>query len=166
MEITEDGSATSRGLARPHPASARAEEMPQSTNARARVSKDEGERGLRHFRPTEATVARAEEPTCGCGKRSPAPFHCFRIVIYNGWRNSNVSSGRQCSAAHRWAVSSAARIDVMAGGRGGGRGRETRTAPTSRWPAYRGEAIMRGPRAPARHVDITRDEPWASEEVE
>jgi hypothetical protein len=24
------------------------------------------------------------EPTCGCGKRSPAALHCFRIVIYNG----------------------------------------------------------------------------------
>src|SRR5215831_4507424 len=70
------------------------------------------------------------------------------------------------SAAHRRAVSREARIDVMAGGRGGGRGGETRTAPTSRWPAYHGEAIMRGPRAPARHVNITRDEPWASEEVE
>src|SRR5262249_26200194 len=32
-----------------------------------------------------------EGPTCGCRKRSPAPFHSFRIVIYNGWRNSSVS---------------------------------------------------------------------------
>src|SRR6266404_837593 len=71
-----------------------------------------------------------------------------------------------CSAAHRWAVSNRARIEVMAGGRGGGRGREVRAASTSRWPAYRGEAITRGPRAPARHVAMTRDEPWASEEVE
>ena len=64
------------------------------------------------------------------------------------------------------AVSNGARIEVMAGGRGGGRGREVRAASTSRWPAYRGEAITRGPRAPARHVAMTRDEPWASEEVE
>src|SRR5215831_20451106 len=32
-----------------------------------------------------------EGPTWGCGKRSPAPFHCSRIDIYNGWCNSNVS---------------------------------------------------------------------------
>jgi hypothetical protein len=108
----------------------------------------------------------ASGSTCGCGKRSPAPFACFRIVIYNGRRNSNVSSGRLCSAAHGWAVSNGARIEVMAGGRGGGRGREIRAAPTSRWPAYRGEAIMRCPRALARHVAMTRDEPWVSEEVE
>src|SRR5262249_33300671 len=46
------------------------------------------------FWPNEAKRQRErEQPTCGCGKRSPAPFHCFRIVIYNGWRNSNVSTG-------------------------------------------------------------------------
>jgi len=39
--------------------------------------------------------ASAAEPTCGCRNRSPAPFHCFRIVIYNGKRNSNVSSRRR-----------------------------------------------------------------------
>jgi len=33
-----------------------------------------------------------EAPTSGCGKQPPAPLHCFRVVIYNGWRNSNVSS--------------------------------------------------------------------------
>src|SRR5262245_40364190 len=38
------------------------------------------------------TGSLSAEPTCGCRKRSPAPIHCFRIVIYNGWRNSNVSS--------------------------------------------------------------------------
>ena len=40
------------------------------------------------------------EPTCGCGKRSSAPIHCFRIVIYNRWRNSNVS-GRQRAGGRR-----------------------------------------------------------------
>src|SRR5690348_8144082 len=69
----------------------------------------------------------ASGSTCGCGKRSPAPFPCFRIVIYNGWRNSNVSSGR----------------------------RVLRRAP-----------LGGGARAPARHVAMTRDEPWVSEEVE
>jgi len=34
-----------------------------------------------------------EAPTCGCKKTSPAALHCFRLVIYNGWRNSNVWSG-------------------------------------------------------------------------
>src|SRR6266478_3182276 len=29
------------------------------------------------------------KPTCGCRKRLPAPVHCFRIVIYNEWCNSN-----------------------------------------------------------------------------
>jgi hypothetical protein len=29
-------------------------------------------------------------PTCGCEKRPPAALHCFRIVIYNERRNSNV----------------------------------------------------------------------------
>jgi len=68
--------------------------------------------------------ARDEAPTCGCGKRSPAPFACFRIVIYNGWRNSNVSSGRLCSAAHRWAVSNGARIEGWLGAREEAGGRE------------------------------------------
>src|SRR5215831_6964482 len=36
------------------------------------------------------TKPRAEAPTCGCRKRSPAPPHCLKIVIYNEWRNSNV----------------------------------------------------------------------------
>ena len=29
------------------------------------------------------------KPICGCRKRSPAPFHCLRIVIYNEWHNQN-----------------------------------------------------------------------------
>src|SRR5262249_1392954 len=33
-----------------------------------------------------------EGPTCGCGRGSPAAIHCFRIVIYNEQRNSNVSN--------------------------------------------------------------------------
>src|SRR5215472_11357044 len=39
-----------------------------------------------------------EAPTYGCGKWSPGTFHCFRIVIYNGWRNSNVSSRKHAAA--------------------------------------------------------------------
>ena len=30
-------------------------------------------------------------PTCGCAKRPPAQFHCFRPVIYNEFCNSHVS---------------------------------------------------------------------------
>jgi len=41
-------------------------------------------------------VAR-EAPTCGCGKRSSAPIHCFQIVIYNEDRNSHVSSANSRS---------------------------------------------------------------------
>ena len=36
-----------------------------------------------------------EEPTCGCGKRSRAPFPCFRPVIYRERRNFNVLSRRR-----------------------------------------------------------------------
>jgi hypothetical protein len=39
----------------------------------------------------------ANKPTCGCGNRSPAPIHCFRIVIYNENRNSHVSSANSRS---------------------------------------------------------------------
>jgi hypothetical protein len=50
-------------------------------------------------RPPFVCVAGSrEEPTCGCGKRSPAPLHCFRIVIYNERRNSNVSSRKRAVA--------------------------------------------------------------------
>jgi len=42
MRITENGSATSRGLGRPHPEERACWKIPQSSNARARVSKDEG----------------------------------------------------------------------------------------------------------------------------
>src|SRR4029450_4237843 len=33
----------------------------------------------------------SEGPTFGCTKSPPAPFYCFRIVIYNGFCNSRVS---------------------------------------------------------------------------
>src|SRR5262245_62993601 len=56
------------------------------SNARARVSKDEDARAAR-FGQTKSL----EESTCSCGNRSAARCHCFRVVIYNGWRNSNVS---------------------------------------------------------------------------
>jgi hypothetical protein len=57
-------------------------------------------RPLHGRRPGRRPFIKNEKPTCGCGKRSPAPFACFRIVIYNGWRNSNVSS-RQCAEGFR-----------------------------------------------------------------
>jgi hypothetical protein len=37
----------------------------------------------------DSGAASREEPTCGCRNGSPAPFHCFRIVIYNEWYNQN-----------------------------------------------------------------------------
>jgi hypothetical protein len=42
---------------------------------------------VRHFKSAEVGT------NCGCRKRSLVPLHyCFRIVIYNERRNSNVSS--------------------------------------------------------------------------
>jgi hypothetical protein len=38
-----------------------------------------------------------EGPTCGCGKRSRAPFPCFRPVLYRERRNSNVSSRQRAA---------------------------------------------------------------------
>ena len=81
--------------------SAHAEENPQSTNGRARVSKDADEpmcapscfethrSALRLWEQLHSHSAamllsmraRGEAPTCGCGKRSPAPFHCFRLLL-------------------------------------------------------------------------------------
>ena len=46
-----------------------------------------GPRALRGRRPGRRS--KNEEPTCGCTKWSPAQIHCFRPVIYNGWRNPN-----------------------------------------------------------------------------
>jgi len=46
--------------------------------------------------------ARAEEPTCGCRKRSPGPFPCFRPVLYRECRNSNVSSRERTVRRARW----------------------------------------------------------------
>ena len=42
-----------------------------------------------------AKRSHVEEPTCGCRKRSPGPFPCFRPVLYREWRNSNVSSRKR-----------------------------------------------------------------------
>src|SRR5215813_1295716 len=47
--------------------------------------------GAATYHPSVSAESR-EEPTCGCGKWPPGPLHCFRIVIYNGWRNPNVSA--------------------------------------------------------------------------
>src|SRR5262245_41034367 len=98
--------------------SAHVEDVRQTSNARARVSKDEEGcalmlrdgghsasktrvRALGRLLSMRASVvggilasqpaARAcTKPTCGCGRRSSAPVHCFRPVIYNEWCNSNV----------------------------------------------------------------------------
>src|SRR5262249_62079153 len=34
----------------------------------------------------------SERPTSGCAKSAPTPFHCLRIVIYNDFCNSHVST--------------------------------------------------------------------------
>src|SRR5262249_29065475 len=83
------------------------------------------------------------EPTYGCGKRAPARFHCFGIVIYNEPQLQRVEPlarappriVRRCCVA-RGSMS----------WRGVG-GRETQATSTSRWPAHRREAIMRGSRS-------------------
>jgi hypothetical protein len=55
--------------------------------------------GSRCARPGRRSLGQGEAPTCGCGKRTPAALHCFRIVIYNECRNSNVSGRRRAAAA-------------------------------------------------------------------
>ena len=57
-----------------------------------------GNDGVRVVRDCES-LGQDEAPTCGCGKRTPAALHCFRVVIYNEWRNSNVSGRRRAAAA-------------------------------------------------------------------
>jgi hypothetical protein len=57
----------------------------------------EGDGARRIFWPNEpkrgvCVFGRSEAPTCGCTKRSLAQFHCFRIVIYNDFCNSDVSA--------------------------------------------------------------------------
>ena len=108
--------------ARPHPEERACRRSVANSKARARVSKDEDEPVRppscfeTHRSAAEAVAAPSSraamllsmrasivggglakrrhvgEPTCGCGKRSRAPLHCFRIVIYNEWRNFNVRS--------------------------------------------------------------------------
>jgi hypothetical protein len=46
-------------------------------------------RPLHGRRPGRRPFTKNEKPTCGCGNRSPAPFHCFRPVINNGECNSS-----------------------------------------------------------------------------
>ncbi len=55
--------------------------------------------GSRCARPGRRSLGQGEAPTCGCGKRTPAALHCFRVVIYNEWCNSNVSGRRRAAAA-------------------------------------------------------------------
>ena len=50
--------------------------------------------GARRILASQA-AARARRPTCGCGKRLPAWFPCFRPVLYRERRNFNVSSRRR-----------------------------------------------------------------------
>jgi hypothetical protein len=74
-----------------------------NSNACARVSRDEDERARGILAKRTVVLAKrsqaggcvlgpSEAPTCGCTKRPPASFHCFRIVIYNDFCNSHVSA--------------------------------------------------------------------------
>src|SRR5262245_18060962 len=185
MGIPENGSATSRELGRPHPEERACASGSPKSKGRARVSKDEdgGPHASRRIaahlgleapalafgcdapqhegdgaRCSLAKRSHVEEPTCGCGKRSLVRLACFRPVLYREPRNFNGSNGQRGRC--RFTRAGASRHTS------GRRGALTESAPTSRWPTYRREAIMRGPRAPARHVAMTRDEPCASEDVE
>src|SRR6266571_7094658 len=72
---------------------------PGKSNERARVSKDEEEHDGRDFGQTKPTVAPGRPgsvlvgPTCGCRKRSPAAFHCFRLLFT---MNSATPTCRYC----------------------------------------------------------------------
>ena len=63
---------------------------PQSDNS------DFGWARAREATPQSRYCPAARRTTCGCGKRAPASFYCFRPVLYNEWRNASVSitSGR------------------------------------------------------------------------
>ena len=103
-------------FARPHPEERAYSNGSAKSNGCARVSKDEDGHGIalmlrdasQRSRAGEASYSlraamllsmraqakrrrAGEAPTCGCGKRAPAAIHCFRIVIYNERRNSDVS---------------------------------------------------------------------------
>ena len=43
-------------------------------------------------RPGRRSFGLREAPTCGCTKSPQGQFHCFRIVIYNDFYNSDVSA--------------------------------------------------------------------------
>jgi hypothetical protein len=105
----------------PHPEERACASASAKSNARARVSKDEDagarrilaertqrvllrssprKRGpiiIRRWLWVPALAGRRpfgsrEAPTCGCTKRSQGQCHCFRIVIYNDFCNSDVSA--------------------------------------------------------------------------
>src|SRR5262245_52924077 len=48
-----------------------------------------------------ATAGRTKNQPAAVGQRSRAAIHCFRIVIFNELRNSNVSSRQQGQACAR-----------------------------------------------------------------
>src|SRR5262249_31032401 len=95
-----------------------------------------------------AKRSHVEEPTCGCGKRSLVRLACFRPVIYREPRNFNVSGGSR--ALRRASLGGVASRAVRC--HGGAQGPRTQATSTSRWPAYRREAIMHGLRSGTRRV--------------
>src|SRR5215831_8603434 len=82
----------------------------------------EGERGRRYVGQRDPLVilakrshvaVRKEEPTCGWWETVTAAIHCFRPVIYNELRNSNVSSVSTGKSAHDDTITSRSRQDLF-----------------------------------------------------
>src|SRR5262249_30569890 len=65
------------------------------------------------------------KPTCGCRKRSPAPIHCFRPVIYNEWCNSNGNLAQQRNPRPREAGRGVASAAGASRARGSSRSRNS-----------------------------------------
>jgi hypothetical protein len=68
---------------------------PQSDNS------DFGWARAREAIPQSRYYPAARRTSCGCGKRSPASFYCFRPVLYNEWRNASVSSHERTAQRHQ-----------------------------------------------------------------
>src|SRR5262249_52834974 len=92
--------------------------------------------GSRCARPGRQWLGSSEEPTCGCGKRSRAPFPCFRPVLYRERRTPTVPSRR--GAVRRshasWHVAPVFFLVICRSGRAafGGSGVRTRFARAGR----------------------------------
>src|SRR5262249_48726119 len=88
--VSKDGAAVPSSCFETHRSAAEA--VAAAVLARCVAPQHEGP-GARRILASQS-AARALTPTCGCGKRSPAWFPCFRPVLYRERRNFNVSSRR------------------------------------------------------------------------